>query len=174
MCLYGGDKFLKPKANKNFHRRTGTLYYYSYKGTVEELIDTIKLIKSTDFKVEDVNTDLHKRVQAAVAKGHFTRRNMRESSLDGNQDLTFWLRSCLETGEWTVTSIFSFEMIANEVGEREFSASNSAVSFQIAQVRGGPDCVSVSLMIYIDGSFIKHGIPVQFLSNQYTVNLKLI
>jgi hypothetical protein len=33
----------------------------SYKWTVDELISTIKLIKSTDFKVEDVNIDLHKR-----------------------------------------------------------------------------------------------------------------
>ena len=40
----------------------------SYKWTVDELIATIKLIKSTDFKVEDVNVDLHKRVAAAIAK----------------------------------------------------------------------------------------------------------
>ncbi len=47
-----------------------------------------------------------------------------------------------------------------EEGERQFGASNGAVSFQLAQVRCGPDCVPVSLVIYIDGSFIKHGIPV--------------
>jgi hypothetical protein len=45
-------------------------YAMTYKWTVEEFIDTIKLIKSTDFKVEDVNTDLHKSVQAAMAKGY--------------------------------------------------------------------------------------------------------
>ena len=65
----------------------------AYKWTAEELIATIKLIKSTDFKVEDVNVDLHKRVAAAIAQGHFTSHNMRESDLDGDQDLTFWLRS---------------------------------------------------------------------------------
>jgi hypothetical protein len=43
-----------------------------------------------------------------------------------------------------------------EEGERQFGASNGAVSFQLAQVRCGPDCVPVSLVIYIDGSFIKH------------------
>ena len=48
-----------------------------------------------------------------------------------------------------------------ETGEREFDASNSAVPFQLAQVRVGPYCVPVSLVIYIDGSFIKHGIPVK-------------
>jgi hypothetical protein len=39
--------------------------------------------------------------------------------------------------------------------------SNGAVSFQLAQVQCGPDCVPASLIIYIDGSFIKHGIPVK-------------
>jgi hypothetical protein len=34
-----------------------------------------------------------KRVTAAIAKGHFTSHSMRESNLDGDQDLTLWLRS---------------------------------------------------------------------------------
>ncbi len=38
----------------------------TYKWTVDELISTIKLIRSTDFKVGDVNIDLHKRVAAAT------------------------------------------------------------------------------------------------------------
>ncbi len=68
----------------------------AYKWTAEELTATIKLIKSTDFKVEDVNVDLHKRVAAATAQGHFTSHNMRESDLDGDQDLNFWIRSLEE------------------------------------------------------------------------------
>ncbi len=48
----------------------------TYKRTAEELIATIKLIKSTDFKVKDVNVDLHKHVAAAIAQGHFTSYNM--------------------------------------------------------------------------------------------------
>ena len=28
LWIYGGDKFLKPKAHKNFHRRKPTTYYY--------------------------------------------------------------------------------------------------------------------------------------------------
>ena len=28
LWTYGGDKFLKPKAHKNFHRRKPTTYYY--------------------------------------------------------------------------------------------------------------------------------------------------
>jgi hypothetical protein len=65
-----------------------------YKWTVDELIVTINLIKSTGFKVEDVNVYyLHKRVAAAIAKGHFASHNMRESNLDGDQNLTSCLRS---------------------------------------------------------------------------------
>ena len=139
-----------------------------YKWTVDELIATINLIKSTDFKVQDVNVDLHKRVAAAIAQGHFTSHNMRESDLDGDHDLTFWIRSLEEVlkevlGDDRMAGHqhYSFEMHTNEDGEREFGASNGAVSFQIAQLRCGPDCVPVSLVIYIDGSFIKHGIPVK-------------
>ena len=139
-----------------------------YKWTVDELIATINLIKSTDFRVEDVNVDLHKRVAAAIAQGHFTSHNMRESDQDGDHDLTLWIRSLEEVlkevlGDDRMAGHqhFSFEMHTNEDGEREFGASNGAVSFQIAQLRCGPDCVPVSLVIYIDGSFIKHGIPVK-------------
>ncbi len=57
----------------------------------------------------------------------------------------------------------SFDLTVNEDGEREFGASNGAVSLQIAQITGrfGPDCAPVSLVFYIDSSFIKHGIPVE-------------
>ena len=154
----------------------------TYKWTVDELISTIKLIKSTDFKVEDVNIDLHKRVAAAIAKGHFTSHNMRESELDGDQDLTFWIRSLEEVlrevlGDDRMAGHqhFSFEMMVNEEsGEREFGPSNSAVSFQLAQVRAGPDSVPVSLVVYIDGSFIKHGIPVKPIYGMFCYNIPVI
>ena len=148
----------------------------AYKWTAEELTATIKLIKSTDFKVEDINVDLHKRVAAAIAQGHFTSHNMRESDRDGDQDLTFWIRSLeavlrevLGDERMAGHQHFTFEMLINEDGEREFGASNGAVSFQMAQLRSGPDCVPVSLVIYIDGSFIKHGIPVKPIYGMYVI-----
>jgi hypothetical protein len=50
---------------------------------------------STDLKVEDVNVNLHKRVAATIAKGHSMTQGhtMRQSDLDGEQDLTLWLHS---------------------------------------------------------------------------------
>jgi hypothetical protein len=68
----------------------------SHKWTADELISTIKLIKSADFNVDDINVDLHKQVAAAIAQAYFTSHNMRESNSDGDQDLTFWLYLCLE------------------------------------------------------------------------------
>ncbi len=56
---------------------------------------------------------------------------------------------------------FGFEMSETEDGKREFGASNGAVSFQINQIRCGNEIAPVSLVIYIDGSFIKNGIPVK-------------
>jgi hypothetical protein len=92
---------------------------------------------------------------------------MRESDVDGDQDLTFWLRSLEEVlkevlgdEQMSVHQHFGFEMSETNEGLREFGASNGAVSFQIAQIRCGEECVPVSLVIYIDGSFIKHGIPL--------------
>ncbi len=65
-----------------------------HKWTVDELVETIQLIKSADvFKVEDINVNLHKGVAAAILQGKFASHNMTESDLDGDQDLTFWLRS---------------------------------------------------------------------------------
>ena len=93
---------------------------------------------------------------------------MRESDRYGDQDLTFWIRALKEVlrevlGDERMAGHkhFTFEMLINEEGDREFGASNGAVSFQIAQLRSGPDCDPVSLVIYIDGSFIKHWISVK-------------
>ena len=46
-------------------------------------------------------------------------------------------------------------------GERRIGAANSGLSFQSAQARVGPDCTPLSLVVYIDGSFIKQGIPIK-------------
>ena len=70
------EKGLVPKANtallQAFSASEMKLYQHAtkYKWTIEELADTIKLIKSADFKVEDINADLHKRVAAAVAMAY--------------------------------------------------------------------------------------------------------
>jgi hypothetical protein len=140
----------------------------SHKWTAYELISTIELIKSVDFNVDYINVDLHKRVAAVIAQGYFTNHNILESDVtdvDGDQDLTFWMLSLLKEvlGDERMSGHqhFSFEMSETDEGLREFGAANGAVSFQIAQIRCCEEYVPVSLVIYIDGSFIKHWIPVK-------------
>ena len=90
------SQWLVPEASEEtlraFSASEMKLYKHAttYKWKVDELIATIKLIKSVDFRVDDVNVDLHKRVSAAIAQGYFTSHSMRESDLDGDQDLTSW------------------------------------------------------------------------------------
>ena len=48
------------------------------------------------------------------------------------------------------------------------SLEHQMVPFQIAQIRCGEGSVPVSLVIYIDGSFIKHGIPVKPIYGTHT------
>jgi hypothetical protein len=91
------------------------------------------LIKQTDFQVEDVNVDLHKHVAAVIARGRFASHNMRESDLDGDQDLTFWsrsleevLREVLGDDRMAGRPHFSLKMMINEDSDREFSPSISA------------------------------------------------
>ncbi len=46
-------------------------------------------------------------------------------------------------------------------GNRLFAGhSNGSVTFQLAQIRVGADKVPVSLVIYIDATYIKRGIPI--------------
>ena len=98
----------------------------TYKWTAEELTATIKLIKSTDFKVEDINVDLHKRVAAAIAQGHFTSHNMRESDRDGDQDLTFWIRSL----EAVLREVLGDERMAGHQHSKWRSCGAALIVFQ--------------------------------------------
>jgi hypothetical protein len=83
--------------------------------------------------------------------------NISKLADDEYQSLSDLLDSLPDPSSYTTAKT----MTAIEQGKRQFGASNEAVSFQLAQVLCGPDCVPVSLVIYIDGSFIKHGIPVK-------------
>ena len=77
------DKGLIPRVDtakfQAFSASEMKLYKHAttYKWTTDELLAAIKLIRSADFKMKDINEDLHKQVAAAVALGHFTSHNMR-------------------------------------------------------------------------------------------------
>ncbi len=103
---------------------------------------------------------------------------MRESELVVDQDLLFWLRSLkdvlrevLGDDRMEGRQHFQFEISVDEDGHQELGASNGAVSFEIAQIRFGEGCTPVSLVIYIDGSFIKHGIPIKPIYGTYQFDI---
>jgi hypothetical protein len=75
--------------------------YQSLSDLLDSLPDpSIQLIKSADFKVEDVNVDLHKRVAAAIAQGKFNSHNMRESRGSGPDILAARVRGRVEGDSW--------------------------------------------------------------------------
>ncbi len=57
-------------------------------------MDTIKLIKKADFKVYNINVDLHKRVAAAEAQGHFTSHNMLSIMQESELPFKCWYEDC--------------------------------------------------------------------------------
>ena len=116
---------------------------------------------------------------------------MREGPADGDQDLNFWtrqledvVREIMEDPVFKGNQNFSFEMDVDKAGERLFGGeANAGVSFQIGQLRYilcctwymsvynsmyfvryfrvGEGTVPLAIVVYIDGSFIKHKIPVK-------------
>ncbi len=56
---------------------------------------------------------------------------------------------------------FAFHEYKDPRGNRLFAwHSNVSVSFQLAQVRVDEGNVPVSIVLYIDGTFLKKGIPI--------------
>ena len=57
---------------------------------------------------------------------------------------------------------FAFKEYKDAGGARILGGhANGSVSFQLAQIRVGTDTVPISIVLYIDGSFIKRGIPIR-------------
>ena len=50
------------------------------------------MLRRPEFDSQQVNPDLHKRMNKAVEDGRIKCFNVRELNLDGDQDLSFWIR----------------------------------------------------------------------------------
>ena len=111
---------------------------------VEELRKTIELLKRPEFDPSDIDSDLHARLAKAVHENVIKAFDMRESSRDGDQDLTMWMREVEEVVREIMEDVrfeghqhFSFKMeLDDDDGERLFGGeANAGVSFQIGQLR---------------------------------------
>ena len=88
---------------------------------------------------------------------------------DGSQKLEFFTRNVENVIRELLADIrlagnqhFEYKEYRNAAGKRIFACdANGSVTFQIAQIHAGDGVVPVSLVLYIDGTFMKNGIPIR-------------
>ncbi len=57
---------------------------------------------------------------------------------------------------------FGFKLSTDANGDRVFGGdANGSLTFELAQLRVGPGTVPISIVLYIDATYIKHGIPIR-------------
>ncbi len=125
---------------------------------------------------------------------------MREGPANGDQDLNLWTRQLedvvqeiMEDPVFKGNQNFSFEMDVDKAGEKLFGGkANTGVSFQIGQlryilcptlymtvynsmyfvcyVRVDKGTVPLAIVVYIDGSFVKHKIPVKPFTSPFAIS----
>jgi hypothetical protein len=154
--ITGSEHILKAYANK--HSLTATA-----------IVDLIKIVlKNPDFNADDVDTDMLQSLQAAIDSCDLQFINMHKDG-DGQQ--------VLELFAWPVEKVlceligglclashqhFAFREYKDPHGNRLFAGdANGEVSFQLAQIKIGNNKVPVSIVLYIDGKFLKKGIPIR-------------
>jgi hypothetical protein len=126
------------------------------------------VLHNPNFNAEDVDTDMLKRFAASIESCDLEIISMHQEG-DGNQKLELFKRPVEKVLRELVGDIrlagcqhFAFKEYLDPHGNRLFAGhSNGSVSFQLAQIRVGADKVPVSLVIYIDATYIKKGIPIR-------------
>jgi hypothetical protein len=114
-----------------------------YKWTAEQLKKVIAMVKRPDFDSNEIDPDLHKRMENAVLDGRIKCFNMREGPADGDQDLNAWfreledvVREIMEDPVFKGNQKYSFEMDLDEAGKRLYGGeANAGLAFQIGQLR---------------------------------------
>jgi hypothetical protein len=70
---------------------------------------------------------------------------------------------------------FAFHEYKDPHGNRLFAGdANGSVSFQLAQIKIGPDKVPVPIVLYIDGTFLKKGIPIRPVYSKYRTPYRML
>ncbi len=100
------------------------------------------MLRRPEFDSAQVDPDLQRRMNKAVEDGRIKCFNMRESNLDGDQDLNFWtrdiedlVREVMEDPIFKGNQNYKFEMGLDEAGKRLHGGeANAGVVFQIGQL----------------------------------------
>jgi len=145
-------------------------------GELQNLIQ--RVLHHPDFNADEVDHDLHERLMKAVEQGDIEVIDMWEEG-DGPQDNTFVkrkvakvLRELLSDERMAGRQHFGFKLSTDANGERVLGGdANGSLSFELAQFRLGPGTVPISIVLYIDATFIKQGIPIRPIYSELQLNL---
>ena len=134
-----------------------------------DLKDLIQdVLKHPEFNADEVDHNMPERLMRAVEDGQMDILDMRQEG-DCEQDVRFFkhkvdvvLLELLADERLKDCQFYKFKEYKNANGDRILGGhANGSVSFQIAQSRVGPGKVPISIVLYIDATFIKRGIPIR-------------
>ena len=93
---------------------------------------------------------------------------------DGEQDLKFYLMDIksvftdlLADSRLQNHQFFQFQEYKDERNVRLVGEANGSLAFQSAAAKIGPGKVPLSIVVYIDGTYIKNGIDVRPIYGEY-------
>ena len=139
------------------------------KMSAQDIKDLIQdVLHNKEFDIDEVDHNMHDRLMRAVADGEMDILDMWQEG-DGVQDVRFFkrkvevvLRELLADARLEGCQHFAFKEYKNANGDRILGGhANGSVSFQLAQARVGPGKVPISIILYIDATFLKRGIPIR-------------
>lgn len=129
-----------------------------------------KVLLNPLFDPKDIDHDLHDRLsqETAQAEGDIQTVDLWTEG-DGRQEVKLYkrpiekvLRELLSDTRLRGCQHFKFRLYRTATGERIFGGdSNGSITFQIAQLLVGEGIVPISIVLYIDGSWIKNSISIR-------------
>jgi hypothetical protein len=140
-----------------------------YKSGAAELKDLIQqVLHHPDFDPQDVDHDMHDRLMRCIEDEDIQVIDLWEEG-DGNQAVLLYKRNVLKVLRELISDErlegcqhFGFKEYKNANGERILACdANGSLTFQLAQIQVGEGTVPISIVLYIDGTFIKRGIPIR-------------
>jgi hypothetical protein len=144
---------------------------------LKELIQNV--LHHPDFDPDQVDHDMHERLMRAIEDEDILIWDKWEEG-DGQNDSSFYQRPLKKVLEELLSDTrleghqhFRFEAKYDSKGDRILGCdANGTLSFQMAQMRIGPDKVPVSIVLYIDKTFMKRGIPIRpvYCKISYTIS----
>ena len=134
---------------------------------IKDLIQ--KVLDHPDFDPDEVDHDMHERLMGVIEEeGDLQVIDLKEDG-DGEQDVRLFkrpagkvLRELLADPRLRGCQHVAFKEYKDACSARIIGGqANGSVSFQLAQLRVSIDTVPISIVLYINCSFIKRGIPIR-------------